>query len=140
MDGRRKDWWSGENDWTFAQFDFEAGSHVFEWFYIKNNDGQSGSDCAWIDDITFPRTCYITKVEEVVAPEANAIYPNPTSGSFNIELAEESNISIFNALGQQILSLNKVNGLQHLHLNEVGVYFVRISNVNGVEVKKVVVE
>ena len=140
MDGKKIDWWSGENDWTFTSYEIEAGSHTLEWFYIKNIHGQSGSDCAWIDDITFPRTCIITNVEEVVEQKTNAIYPNPSSGSFTIELAEESNISIFNALGQQILSLNKANGLQHLHLNEVGVYFIRISNVNGVEVKKVVVE
>jgi hypothetical protein len=140
MDGRKKDWWSGENDWTFARFEFEAGTHVFEWFYDKNMSGEAGSDCAWIDDITFPRTCIITKVEEVVEPKANAIYPNPTSGSFNIELAEESNISIFNAMGQQILSLNEANGLQQFHLDAAGVYFVHISNGNGVEVKKVVVE
>ena len=140
IDGRKQDWWSGESDWTYASYGFEAGSHVFEWIYDKSKNGTAGSDCVWIDDITFPRTCYITNVEEVVAPKANAIYPNPTSGSFNIELAEESNISIFNALGQQILCLNKANGLQHLHLNEVGVYFVHISNGNGVEVKKVVVE
>ena len=141
MDGRRKDWWSGENDWTFAQFDFEAGSHVFEWFYIKNNDGQSGSDCAWIDDITFPRTCFITKVEEVVAPKANTIYPNPTSGSFNIELAEESNISIFNALGQVVRHLEKAAGNQQIDLNDApkGLYFVRIQNGNNVEITKLIV-
>ena len=140
MDGRKKDWWSGENDWTFAQFDFEAGSHVFSWFYKKNINGQSGSDCAWIDDITFPRTCMITKVEEVVEPKANVLYPNPTTGSFTIELAEESNVSVYNLLGQHMMSLDKASGTQQLHLEEAGVYFVRISNENGVEVKKVVVE
>ena len=140
IDGKKKDWWSGENDWTYVSFEFEAGSHVFEWIYDKNLSGQAGNDCVWIDDITFPRACIITDVEERVEPKANAIYPNPTSGSFNIELAEESNISIFNAMGQQILSLNEANGLQQLRLDAAGVYFVRISNVNGVEVKKVVVE
>ena len=140
MDGRRKDWWSGENDWTYASYEFEAGSHVFEWIYDKNRSGASGQDCAWIDDITFPRTCYITKVEEVVKPNANAIYPNPNNGSFTIELAEESNISIYNMVGQHVMSLNKVNGIQQLDLNETGVYFIRISNANGVEVEKVVVK
>jgi len=140
IDGKKKDWWSGENDWTYVSFEFEAGSHVFEWIYDKNLSGQAGNDCVWIDDITFPRACIITDVEERVEPKANTIYPNPTSGSFNIELAEESNISIFNAMGQQILSLNEANGLQQLRLDAAGVYFVHISNGNGVEVKKVVVE
>ena len=140
MDGIMLDWWSGETDWTYASYNFEAGSHVFKWVYDKNLSGQAGQDCVWIDDITFPRACYITKVEEVVNPSANAVYPNPTSGSFTVELVEESNISIFNMLGQNVMSLNKVSGLQQLHLSEAGIYFVHISNANGVEVKKVVVE
>ena len=43
-------------------------------------------------------------------------------------------------MGQQILNLNEASGLQQLHLDATGVYFVRISNEKGVEVKKVVVE
>ena len=140
IDDNLEDWWSGETDWTYASYPFQAGSHVFKWLYNKNSSGQSGSDCAWIDDITFPRTCTITKIEEVVAPKTNAIYPNPTKGTFTIELAEESSVSIYNMLGQNVMSLNKLSGMQQLHLSEAGVYFVRISNANGMEVKKVVVE
>ena len=134
------DWWSGENDWTFAQYTFEGGSHVFEWLYDKSKSGSAGSDCAWIDDITFPRTCLVTKIEEVVLKKENIVYPNPNNGSFTIELFEESNISIFNMLGQNVMNLDKVSGTQQLHVNEAGVYFVRISNENGLEVKKVIVE
>ena len=43
-------------------------------------------------------------------------------------------------MGQSVLHLNEVSGLQHLHLDAVGIYFVRISNADGVEVKKVIVE
>ena len=142
MDGHRKDWWSGENDWTYASYGFEAGSHVFQWIYDKNGHGQSGSDCAWIDDITFPRTCVVTKVEEVVVKKVAFIYPNPTSGQFTIALEEESSISIFNMLGQSVMRLNKVSGLQHISLENApkGMYLVQIENGNGIEVKKVVVE
>ena len=142
MDGKRKDWWSGENDWTFARFEFEAGSHMFEWFYIKNMSGQSGSDCAWIDDITFPRTCIITKVEEVVEPMTNAIYPNPTTGTFTIQLAEESNVSIFNALGQAVRRLDKVTGNQQIDLSNAlkGLYYVSIQSGNNIETTKLIVD
>ena len=142
MDGRKMDWWSGENDWTFTSYEFEAGHHVFEWFYDKNHNGVAGSDCVWIDDITFPRACIVTKIEEAVVSRENTIYPNPTSGSFTIELVEESNINIYNMLGQNIMSLNKVSGHQNMVLENApkGLYFVQIQNGNGTEVKKLIVE
>ena len=142
IDGRRMDWWSGENDWTYASYDFEGGNHLFLWIYDKNKTGQAGSDCAWIDDITFPRTCVITKVEEVVAQRENAVYPNPTKGSFTVALAEESNVNIYNMLGQQVMSLNKVSGLQQISLVDApkGLYFIQIQSGNNIEVKKIIIE
>ena len=142
MDGQKKDWWSGENDWTFVSYDFEAGSHVFQWIYDKNHNGQSGSDCAWIDDITFPRTCIVTHVEEGVMPRENAIYPNPTSGNFTITLAEESNIDIYNVLGQNVMHLDKVSGVQQISLPDAlkGLYLVQIQSGKVLETKKLIVE
>ena len=65
LDNKKKDMWSGENDWTYVSYEFSAGSHSFMWLYDKNGNNAVGSDCVWIDDITFPRTCIITNVEEV---------------------------------------------------------------------------
>jgi hypothetical protein len=142
IDGQKMDWWSGENDWTFVSYEFEAGSHVFEWLYDKNKSGVSGSDCAWIDDITFPRASIITKVEEITSKKANALYPNPTSGTFTIGLAEESNVSIFNMLGQCVMQLEKVSGLQQISLENAprGLYLVQIQSGNNTEVMKLVIE
>jgi hypothetical protein len=142
IDNRRQDWWSGENDWTYTSYAFEAGSHRFLWLYDKNGNGEDGEDCAWIDDITFPRTCTISDVEEVTEQKTNVLYPNPTTGSFTIELVEESNISIYNMLGQQIMQLGKVSGLQHFDMGNApkGLYFIQIQNGNQTEVKKIIVE
>ena len=142
IDNRRQDWWSGENDWTFASYSFEAGSHHFEWLYDKNTSGQAGQDCVWIDDITFPRTCTITKVEEVVTKRENAIYPNPAHGSFTLELAEESHVSIFNILGQEVMHRDKVSGIQQICLENApkGLYFIRIQSGNNITVKKLIIE
>ena len=142
IDGRKQDWWSGENDWTYVSYGFEAGSHVFEWIYDKNKSGQAGSDCVWIDDITFPRTCYITNVEEVVATKANAIYPNPSNGSFTIALAEESSVSIYNAVGQLVKCLDSVSGIQQVDLNDApkGLYYIRIQNGNNVDTQKLIID
>ncbi len=142
MDGKKKDWWSGDNDWTFVSYDFEAGSHVFQWIYDKNGNGQAGSDCVWIDDITFPRTCIVTDVEEGVAQQKSTIYPNPTSGLFTLALAEESNVDIYNLTGQSILSFNQVEGLVQINLDSMpkGVYFVQIQSRSAIETKKLIVK
>ena len=142
IDGQKMDLWSGENDWTFVSYSFEAGSHVFEWLYDKNGHGVSGSDCVWIDDITFPRTCIVTKIEETTEKKVNNLYPNPAQGSFTLELAEESNIRIFNILGQEVMHQNKVSGIQQIGLENApkGLYFVQIQSGSETEVKKLIVE
>ena len=142
IDGQKMDLWSGENDWTFASYSFEAGSHVFEWLYDKNGNGVSGCDCVWIDDITFPRTCVITKVEEVVTQRENALYPNPSKGSFTLELVEESNVRIFNILGQEMMRQDKVLGIQQFIFENAskGLYFVQIQSGNGTEIRKLIIE
>ena len=54
IDGTDKLTASGEVDWHRASFPVTAGSHIFSFRYAKDYNGSSGSDCAWIDDITLP--------------------------------------------------------------------------------------
>ena len=142
IDGKRKGWWSGENDWTLASFEFSGGFHTFDWVYLKNANNTSGEDCAWIDDITFPRTSLITDLEESVAPAENTIYPNPTTGCFTIGLAEESNISIFNVIGQNILQMEKVSGSQQIQLGNApkGLYLIHIQGRSHSETRKIIIQ
>ena len=102
----------------------------------------SGEDCAWIDDITFPRACVISGVEEVVTTKENVIYPNPTEGSFTLELAEESSVSVFNMMGQAVMHLEKVSGIQQMHMENApkGLYFVQIQSGSNTETKKLIIE
>ena len=142
IDGKMKDWWSGENDWTNISYDIEAGHHCFLWLYDKNRQNQAGADCAWVDDITFPRASIVNGVEEVVTKEDNRLYPNPTSGSFTLELKGESTVNIYNVLGQNIMSLSRVAGTQHIDLGNApkGMYFVQIESDGNLEVKKLTIE
>jgi len=142
MDGRKMDWWSGENDWTFVSYEFEAGSHVFEWLYDKNKNGIDGQDCVWIDNITFPRACIITDIEENVTKKTNIIYPNPSTGRFTLELNEESDVILYNMLGQNVMSLKNVSGQQQLSLADKpkGLYFVQIKNSTGLETLKLIIQ
>ncbi|MDA3813722.1 MAG: S8 family serine peptidase, partial [Candidatus Cloacimonetes bacterium] len=44
----------GSSPWTYASYEIDAGVHTFDWVYVKDSSVSSGSDCAWLDYITFP--------------------------------------------------------------------------------------
>ena len=143
VDDERMGRWAGETGWTLVSYMIPQGSHTLTWSYIKDGGATGGQDCVWVDYIVLPPTEVVLNIEEdgpSTGSGAFSIYPNPSNGDFTIALRQTSQVSVFNAMGQQILSLNEVNGLQHLQLSETGIYFARISNGNSVEVKKVIVE
>ena len=140
IDRKLQQWWTGETEWTLASFNLTSGSHELKWVYDKNQHNAVGSDCAWIDDITFPRACVVTDVEETVTQKQVACYPNPSQGSFTLELDGECDVVISNLLGQTVMSLNKVSGLQQIKLGNAGMYLIQVYRVSGIETLKVVVE
>ena len=62
---------SGDQDWTLVSFPVTTGIHTFKWSYTKDSSVDNGSDCAWIDDITFPPTNVITFGQAVTNLAAN---------------------------------------------------------------------
>lgn len=54
IDNELQDEWSGNVPWGMESFPVPAGQHEFKWAFIKDNAVIGGSDCGWIDDITFP--------------------------------------------------------------------------------------
>jgi hypothetical protein len=46
--------WSGEMSWGQEIFQVSPGSHTFRWAFEKDNLNSIGSDCGWLDYITFP--------------------------------------------------------------------------------------
>ena len=143
VDDERYGRWAGETGWTCVTYMVPQGSHRLTWAYEKDGGAVGGQDCVWIDYIVLPPTEVVLDVDEdgpSTSSGTTTIYPNPSNGNFTVALRQTSQVSVFNLMGQQVLNLNAVIGLQQLHLSEAGVYFVRISNANGVELKKVVVE
>ena len=63
------------------------------------------------------------------------VYPNPSNGQVRIETSRAvSRIEIYNSLGQLVYDKN-LAGITHLNFNlpdEPGVYFIKVSDVNGV--------
>ncbi|MBO7460575.1 MAG: T9SS type A sorting domain-containing protein [Bacteroidales bacterium] len=136
IDGIEKNNWSGEVAWTQASYTLTPGSHELRWEYGKDSSVSSGSDCAWIDNVVFPASTIITKVETVVENNV-AIYPNPMNDVLNIQLGDnQSNVEIFNSLGQVVRRYENVSGDMHINVAdmEAGIYFVKIDG----EVIKVV--
>nr|NQU92215.1 hypothetical protein [Bacteroidota bacterium] len=54
IDGAMKDEWSGNAGWLRAAYPVNEGTHTFKWIYDKDYSESNGSDCGWIDYITFP--------------------------------------------------------------------------------------
>ena len=55
IDGQMMEESSGiYNSWSRSAYFIPAGTHTFKWSYEKDYSSASGSDCAWIDDISLP--------------------------------------------------------------------------------------
>jgi hypothetical protein len=94
---------NGQSPWTYSSYPVTAGTHTFDWVYVK--DGSDGStmiedDCAWVDLITFPSITPLTtgtlagtvsvipaaNLEDVeIGIGATTINPDAT-GQFSIEI------------------------------------------------------
>ena len=55
----------GSSPWTFASYEIDAGVHTFDWVYAKDGSVSSGSDCAWLDYITFPDVEVLLPILEI---------------------------------------------------------------------------
>ena len=75
-------------------------------------------------------------IEEISELEFSRIYPNPTEGTFNVELnmngSEELVVTLRNSLGQEIQQIQETlegNSIISFEINELpnGVYFVEIN-------------
>ncbi len=54
IDGNLQEQWSGFPDWEFHSYPVAAGTRTFTWTYYKDQGVSTGSDCAWLDHISFP--------------------------------------------------------------------------------------
>lgn len=54
IDGIKIAEWSGTHNWAQVSYPVTAGSHLFQWQYIKDVSVNTGSDKVWVDDICFP--------------------------------------------------------------------------------------
>jgi len=68
---------SGEAGWSEKKILLKEGFNLLEWSYKKDESYSSGSDCAWIDYISFPPTSFNRvdmKTGKIVTPQTNKNY------------------------------------------------------------------
>jgi len=77
------------------------------------------------------------------------LYPNPATNSatlaYNLENAANLKVTIVNAIGQEVMTLNEASALRgELALDlaglKEGLYFVRISDGNELAVKRLMIQ
>lgn len=138
IDGSIMSSWSGSLNWEKIVIPIKSGTHTVEWNYVKDQMMSSGEDCAWIDNIVFPASTVIWKVETKVSHNT-AIYPNPNNGHFVMNLADEhSTVSVFNSVGQMVYSRDVNGETARFDLEDLtpGVYFVKVKSATTNETHK----
>ena len=68
---------------------------------------------------------------ETEAKEAGvSVYPNPSFGAFNLQMAHAGTVEVYDMAGRIVLHREMTSGVHGLSLDHSGVYMVRVST-NG---------
>ena len=68
VDGVEQDFINGNSDWTQKTFHVNGdGTHTLSWVYVKDEEGVSGADCAWLDEVVWTPTGTLTGLEAWLA-------------------------------------------------------------------------
>ena len=83
----------------------------------------------------------VYKINNTLGQQHVLIYPNPASGSINIENAADADVSILNETGQIMYVEKKIGKFQTINIPELksGVYFVKLSKNNSILTERIVV-
>ncbi len=100
----------------------------------------SGSNCLPHSyDVTISST---SSVGNISINSGITVFPNPASHILNINIPENSEISIFNILGKEVKALKAKKGLLTVDINGLptGQYFVKATFDRGILIKKVIIK
>jgi len=77
-------------------------------------------------------------IAETTNSESN-IYPNPAKNSIHIDNANNSNIEVYNTLGQKVKTVTHVMDNASIDVSDLnnGMYIVKIQNNNSIQTKKI---
>ena len=126
---------------TFIVNNLNAGTAYN--FTVKANDASGNLSSSNTLNVT---TTGLTTVNDAQIENAITIFPNPTTGNFNINIKNDVislySVNIFDVIGKKVLntsiSKNTTDIEMPLNLGNLpnGIYFIEISNSNSKYVKK----
>jgi len=99
---------------------------------------------AYFDDLEIIDNGTPVKVQDIILGAKVNIYPNPSNGSFNIEIPadlENAVLTVYDINGKVVFTENVNSGLMNLNTNSVsGKYFVKIQNEKHTVNKSIIIE
>ena len=122
IDETEKDKWSGDENWSQHTYEVLEGNHTFKWVYDKDSSVSTGSDKAWIDDISFPPMGNISVNINSLQTMDNSVtvFPNPFLDEvrFNYSLNKSAIIKLeicnLNGTVVKIISEKQTKGTNEL--------------------------
>ena len=111
---------NGDYLWYCFQMDEESGTYIQDDETVWDNNFYRAVK-VYVDYMLDG----VEENETTLATMVN-VYPNPAQGSFNVKLDKESDVNIYNAVGQLVKTYNNV---MEVNVNlEAGIYFVNAGN------------
>jgi hypothetical protein len=116
--------------------------------YSVTDPSGNTSNIFWRDVEVSEYCAVVTSIDEISLEKAVSLYPNPTTGTFNIAYAslrgEVSKIEILNAIGQRVHILEgqevpKEDAMIDLSSEPAGIFLVRVTSNGNTVTKRVVV-
>jgi hypothetical protein len=105
------------------------------------NFALNGTTSNWTQDVTANETVVLNTNNFLVADKVT-IYPNPSTGIFNISLQEDATVEVHDMLGKVIYA-NKVkagNNTIDISNYQSGLYILKLTTENGSAIKKIIKE
>lgn len=139
IDGVEQGRWDDEVAWSSESYNLSIGEHTIEWTYEKDYSVSSGSDCAWVDNITLPEGVSNVKI---ITKKRIKVYPNPANNYIYFNTNAENNIiKIYDNTGKIVKTINSYQNKHRINISDLtnGIYFCKIKTDSSVSFSKFVV-